>query len=92
MIIVCVSKIIIFFFCLGFIQPDLIEARLQKVDTDGMMARHWIVSSNKKKTYFRDIGPKASEEMDLSVLFIEVFRRHSTDYKVKSMILRATEI
>lgn len=55
-----------------------------KGDNDGFMARHWIISSRKKKTYLRDIGKKATGTDDLSVLFVEVLKRHHTaDYKVK---------
>ena len=61
----------------GDIQPQILKSRFAKGDDDGFLDRHWVSVTTRKKTYFRDIGDVAPDELDLSRLFYEVHTRHN---------------
>ena len=60
----------------GYIQPDVLKARFEKRDNDGFLDRHWVSVTTRKKTYFKEIGAIANDDLDLSKLFVEVYKRH----------------
>lgn len=72
----------------AYIQPGLLVKRFEKDDIDGFLDRHLVVTTSRKKVYFRDIGAKAKEGDDLATLFQEVYNRHhQDDHKVCNTLL-----
>lgn len=71
----------------GFLQPALLQKRFEKGDADGFLDRHWVAITQRKKVYFEEIGPKATDGLDLTTLFREVFSRHHDGAKVSFAIL-----
>lgn len=62
-------------YVLGYIQPDLLISRLQSRDVDGLMDRHLVSVTNRRRVKFSEIGPTQVDE-DLQEFLSDVYTSH----------------